>query len=329
MGARRRFVLFGLASAVWLVTAGFDVTPAPAQEFPSRPVKIMVGFPPGGSSDVSARIVAERMSEEWKQPVVVDNRPGAGTTLAAALVAVAPADGYTLLLISPGTHGTSSALYKNLPYDGVKSFSGIGLIATAPFVVVVPASSPLQTMKDLIDRAKANPEQVTYSTGGAGTGPHLVTEVIAMSTGIKLLHVPFRGSAPATTALLAEQVEFSMADASASSYIESGKMRGLAVTTASQSSLFRGIPTVAETVVPGFAYALSVGLAAPAGTPSEVISKINATLNRALSNEDTRRRLNGVGFEAARDTPEEFNALLVSEARKYSKIVNDIGLKLD
>jgi tripartite-type tricarboxylate transporter receptor subunit TctC len=324
----RRQILSALAVSL-AFAGGLFVSPVLAQNFPTKPVRIIVGFPPGGSSDVAARFVAERMSEEWKQPVVVENRPGAGTTVASAFVAAQPADGYTQLLISPGTHGTAVALYKNLTYDGAKAFAGVGLIATAPFVIVVPAASPLRSLQDLIARAKANPEQVTYSTGGAGTGPHLVTEVIAMAAGVKFLHVPFRGSAPATTALLAEQVDFSTADASAVPYIESGKIRGLAVTTASESSLFVGIPTVAATSVPGFSYPLTVGLAVPAGTPAAVVAKINAAMNRALNNPDTRVRLKGVGFEAAPGTPAQFDALLASEQQKYGKIVQDIGLKLD
>lgn len=329
MRSTLRFVLFGLASGIFVVGVAMNGGPVAAQAYPNKPVRIIVGFSPGGSSDVAARLVGEKMSEEWKQPVIIENRTGAGTTIAAAAVAVAPTDGYTLLLMPPGTHGTSAALYKNLHYDPVKSFAGVGLIARAPFVVVVLASSPLRTMKDLIDRAKANPGRVSYSTGGAGTGPHLITEMIAMSTGVKLLHVPFRGSAPATTALLAGQVDFSTADASAIPYIEGGKMRGLAVTTASQSSLFQGIPTVAETVIPGFAYPLTVGLAAPAGTPRAVITKINAVLNAALTEADTGQRLRAVGFEAAPGTPEQFDAIITTEVKRYAKIVDDIGLKLE
>jgi len=184
-------------------------------------------------------------------------------------------------------------------------------------------------MRELIELARSRPGQVSYSSSGTGAGPHLITEIIAQSTGVKFLHVPFKGSAPATTALLAGQVDFSMADASAIPYVESGKMRALAVTTASPSPLFRGVPTVAETAVPGFEYPLMAGLAAPAGTPHDVILKINGALNRALANEEVRRRLNAVGFEAAPITPARFDEFLAVEVRKYQKIVKDIGLKLD
>jgi len=302
---------------------------AAAQTFPAKPVKIIVAFAPGGSSDVSARIVADRMADEWKQPVVVDNKPGAGTTIAAAFVAAAPADGYTLLLLAPGSHATASAVYRNLSYDAVKSFACVGLIGMAPFVVVVASSSSVRTMKELIELARSKPGQVSYSSSGTGAGPHLITEIVAQSTGVKFLHVPFKGSAPATTALLAGQVDFSMADASAIPHLESGKMRGLAVTTASASPLFRGVPTIAEAAVPGFEYPLTVGIAAPAGTPREMILKINGALNRALANEEVRRRLNAVGFEAAPTTADQFDEFLAAEVRKYTRIVKDIGLKLD
>lgn len=330
---RRKTLTYIVAvlGAVWLaMIAGTQAAAqTAAQAFPSRPVRIIVPFPPGGSSDGSARVVAERMSEEWKQPVIIENKAGAGTTIGAAFVATAPPDGYTLLLIGPGTHAASSALYKNLSYDAVKSFAGVGQMASAPFVVVVNSSSKIGSMKELIELARSRPGQVTYSTSGSGAGPHLVTEMIALATGVKLLHVPFKGSAPATLALLGGQVDFSMADTSAMPHIQSGKLRGLAVTTAKPSLLFRGVPTLAEAGIPGVEYLLATGLLAPAGTPREVISKINAAIGRALADEDVQRRLNGLGFEATQKTADEFDAFVASEVAKYTKIVRDIGLKLD
>ena len=301
-----------------------------AEGFPNKAVRIVVGFPPGGSSDVSARIVAEKMSEEWKLPVVIDNKPGAGSTIAAALVAGAPPDGYTLLHVGPGTHAISSVVYSNLGYDAVKSFAGVGQIAVSPFVVVVGASSSVKTMQELLALARSRPGQVSYGSSGSGAGPHLVTEIVASAAGVRFLHVPFKGAAPATAAALAGQVDFSMVDsASAIAHVQSGRLRALAVTTANPSPLYRGVPTVAEAAVPGFAYPSSVGLLAPAGTPREVILRINGALNRALANENVRSRLNGLGFEAAPATAEEFDALLASEVRKYTKVVKDVGLKLD
>ena len=301
-----------------------------AADFPSRTVRFVVGFPPGGSSDVSARLVAEKMSEEWKQPVIVDNKPGAGGTIAAAFVAAAPADGYTLLHVGPGTHAITSVLYKDLTYDALKSFAGVGQIAIAPFVVVVNASSSIKSMKDLLDLAKSRPGQVSYGSTGSGAGPNVVTEIIALAAGVQFLHVPFKGAAPATAAALGGQVDFAMADsASAIAHVQSGKLRALAVTTAQPSPLYHGVPTVAEAAVPGFSYPSSVGFLAPAGTPREVILRINAALGRALANETVRGRLNGLGFDAAPMTPDEFDAFMAGEVRKYTKIVRDLGLKLN
>lgn len=301
-----------------------------AAEFPNRAVRFVVGFPPGGSSDVSARIVAEKMSEEWKQPVIVENKPGAGATIAAAFVAAAPADGYTLLHLGPGTHAITGALYRNLSYDPVKSFTGVGQIATSPFVVVVAANSPFSTMRELLEFARSRAEGVSYGSSGSGAGPHLVTEVVASSAGVKFLHVPFKGAAPATAAAVAGQVNFATVDsASAIAHIKGGRLRALAVTTANRSSLYEGVPTVAESGVSGFAYPSSVGLSAPAGTPPDIVQKINGALNRALANPGVQARLSGLGFDAAPMTPAQFDSFVAAEVPKYAKVVRELGLKLD
>ena len=302
----------------------------PAEAFPSRAVRMVVGFPPGGSSDVSARLVAERMSDEWKQPVIVESKPGAGGTIAAAFVAAAPADGYTLLHVGPGTHAITSALYKDLSYDALTSFAGVGQIAVSPFVIVVGGSSSVKSMKELLELARAKPGAVSYGSSGSGAGPNVVTEMVALSTGVKFLHVPYKGAAPAAAAALAGQVDFAMVDsASAIPHVQSGKLRALAVTTAQPSPLYRDVPTVAQAAVPGFAYPSSVGFLAPAGTPREVIAKINGALGRALANETVRSRLNGLGFDAAPMTPDEFDTFMADEVRKYTRIVKDLGLKLN
>lgn len=314
-----------------IAVAGATALPAFGQDaasYPNRPVKIVVGFPPGGSSDVSARIVAERMSDEWKQPVIVENRPGAAATIAAAFVASSPADGYTVLDLGPGTHAISAATYKGLTYDPLKSFVGVGQIAVSPFVVVVPANSPFKSLKQIIDAAKAKPGEVSYASSGSGGGPNLVTEVIASSSGVKFLHVPYKGAAPAAAAAVTGEVNFATVDsASAIPFVKSGKLRALAVTTAKRSEFFRDAPSVAEAAVPGFAYPSSVGLAAPAGTPREIVLKINAALNRALAQPSVRERLEGLGFEAAPMSADEFNAFLASEVERYTKLARDLGLK--
>jgi tripartite-type tricarboxylate transporter receptor subunit TctC len=311
--------------------AGLAALPALGQDagsYPNRTVKIVVGFPPGGSSDVSARIVAERMSEEWKQPVIVENRPGAASTIAAAYVASSPPDGYTVLHLGPGTHAISAATYKGLTYDPIKSFVGVGQIAVSPFVVVVAANSPYKSLKEIIAAAKAKPGGVSYASSGSGGGPNLVTEVIASSSGVKLLHVPYKGTAPAAAAAVTGEVNFATVDsASAIPFVKSGKLRALAVTTAKRSDFFRDAPTVAEAAVPGFAYPSSVGFAAPAGTPREVVLKFNAALNRALAQPTVRERLEGLGFEPAPMSADGFNTFLAREVEKYTKVAQDLGLK--
>ena len=320
-----------LAGLVVLLLAHAQALAQPAADaFPARAVRMVVGFPPGGSSDVSARLVAERMSEEWKQPVIIENKPGAGGTIAAAFVASAPADGYTLLHVGPGTHAITSALYKDLSYDALSSFSGVGQIAISPFVIVVSGSSSLKSLKELLEVARGKPGAVSYGSSGSGAGPNVVTEIVALSTGVKFLHVPYKGAAPAAAAALAGQVDFAMVDsASAIPHVQSGKLRALAVTTAQPSPLYPDVPTVAQAAVPGFAYPSSVGFLAPAGTPREVIVKINGALGRALANDAVRTRLNGLGFDAAPMTPDEFDAFMANEVRKYTKIVKDLGLKLN
>jgi len=290
-----------MKTVAFLLAALLACASAFAQDdFPSKAVRIVVGFPPGGSTDVSSRIVAEQMAKDWRQPVIVENKPGAASTIAAAFVAAAPADGYTLFNLAPGTHGVTAATYKQLPYDAVKSFAGAGMIATQPFVVVVAADSKTKSMRDLIDAAKARPGQVSYGSTGSGGGPHLVTEVVAHSAGIQLLHVPFKGAAPAAAAAVASQIDFAMVDASAAlPFVAGGKLRALAVSTPKRSDLFAGVPTIAESAVPGFSYPSSVGLAAPAATPRDIVLKINAALNRALAEPAVRERLRAIGLEAA------------------------------
>jgi len=298
------------------------------QTFPSKPVRIIVPFPPGGSADASARIVAEKTSEEWKQAVLVENKPGAGTTIAAAFVAGSPPDGHVLYLTGPISHAVSAALYKNLSYDAVSSFAAVARVATAPFILVVHPSVKANSVQELIALARTRPGALTYASSGSGAAPHLAAEMLASMTGTKFVHVPFKGTAPALVALLGGQVDFQIADVAALPHIRAGKLRALAVTTAGPTVLVPGVPTVAESV-PGFDVPSATGILAPAGTPREVVAKINAAINRALATEDVRRRLNAQGFEPAPATPEEFGAFLASEVRKYARVVQEAGVRLD
>ena len=322
----RRQVLAFLSSGAWGGLVAPEVR-ADTVGFPQRPVRILVGFAAGGSSDSAARILAERLSAEWGQPVIVDNKPGAGATLAAALTAVAPPDGHTLLLIAPGTHAVSSLLYPNLPYDTLKSFTSAGQVAVAPFFVLVNGASSIRTLRDLLEEARANPGKLTYASSGNGAGTHLVAESIATAAGVKTLHIPYNGAAPATLALLSGHVDFAVADMSALPHIESGKLRVLAVTTGKRSALLPNVPTLAEAGLPGVEYTLTVGVVAPAGTPPSVIEKIAAGIAKAVVHEDARRKFAALGYEAAPTSPEAFAALMASDLKKYTVLVQQVGLK--
>jgi len=312
----------------WLALVAAAST-AVAQTFPSRPVKIIVPFPPGGSADAAARIVAEKTSEEWKQPVLVENKPGAGTTIAAAFVAGSAPDGYVLYLTGPISHAVSAALYKNLGYDAVSSFAAVARLASAPFILVVHPSVKANSVRELIELARARPGALTYASSGSGAAPHLAAEMLASMTGTKFVHVPFKGTAPALVALLGGQVDFQIADVAAIPHVRAGKLRALAVTTARPSALVPGVPSIAESGVPGFDVPSATGILAPAGTPREIVARINAAINRALATGDVRQRLNAQGFEAAPATPEEFAAFLASEVRKYARIIQEAGVRID
>ena len=312
----------------WLALVAAAST-AVAQTFPSRPVKIIVPFPPGGSADAAARIVAEKTSEEWKQPVLVENKPGAGTTIAAAFVAGSAPDGYVLYLTGPISHAVSAALYKNPGYDAVSSFAAVARVASAPFILVVHPSVKANSVRELIELARARPGALTYASSGSGAAPHLAAEMLASMTGTKFVHVPFKGTAPALVALLGGQVDFQIADVAAIPHVRAGKLRALAVTTARPSALVPGVPSVAESGVPGFDVPSATGILAPAGTPREVVAKINSAINRALATGEVRQRLNAQGFEPAPATPEEFAAFLASEVRKYARVIQEAGVRID
>ena len=301
-----------------------------AEAFPGRAVRMVVGFPPGGSSDVSARLVAERMSDEWKQPVIVENKPGAGGTIAAALVAAAPADGYTLLHVGPGTHAITSALYKDLSYDALKSFSGIGQIAISPFVIVVSASSNVKSMKELLDLARAKPGVVSYGSSGSGAGPNVVTEIVALSTGVKFLHVPYKGAAPAAAAALAGQVDFAMVDsASAIPHVQSGKLRALALMSAERSPAYPDVPTTREQGLADLEVETWYGMFAPAGTPSAAIQKVNGEINLLLKDSQVRSVLEKQGMTAAGGPPQRLEQLVARELPRWQRVVNAAGIKAD
>lgn len=317
-----------LALAMFMFAAAGVAT---AQDFPNKLVRIIVPYPPGGAAEAQARILAQKLSDIWGQSVIVENKPGAGTTIGAAYVANSPADGYTLYLAGTTSHLPSAILFrKHIKYDALKSFVGVSLIASSPFILTVnPSVLPVKSVKEFIDLAMAKPNSITYASSGNGAGPHLAGVLLQMLTGIKLVHVPFKGSAPATAALLGGQVQAQMADVSVIPQLESGKLRGLAVTSGARSPLIPSLPTLAESGVPGYDVTYLSAILAPAGTPKAVVNQINAAINKAIASPDVRRLFNAQGFEPIGSTPEALDQLLVSEMVKYEKVIKESGMQID
>ena len=311
--------------------ASFAVTSAAeAQPYPTKTVRLVVPFPPGGSLDFAGRLIAQRLTEAWGQPVVVENKPGAGGNIGADLVAKAPPDGYTILLGALSTHAVNPSLYAKMPYDAVKDFAPITLIAVTPNVLVVNASSPVQNVKEFIAYTKANPGKLSFGSGSNGSAGHLAGELYKVETGTDSVHIPYKGGAPATQALLAGDTQFMFDNlANAMAQVKGGKLRALAVTTAKRSSLAPELPTMAEAGLPGFDISTWYGLFAPAGTPAPIVAKWNAEVTKILNTPNIRARFVEDGAEPAPNTPEQFAQFIAAELTKYARIVKVSGAKVD
>jgi tripartite-type tricarboxylate transporter receptor subunit TctC len=303
---------------------------AQSAAYPNRPVKLVIPFPPGGPLDIIGRLIAQKASEDWGQSVVVDNRPGAGGNIGADLVAKAPADGYTILMGALSTHAVNPSLYAKMPYDATKDFAPISLVAITPNVLVVNASLPVSSAKEFIAYAKANSGKLSFGSGSNGSAGHLAGELFKVDTKTDIVHVPYKGGAPATQALLAGDTQFMFDNlANAMPHVKAGKLKALAVTTAERSKLAPDLPTMAEAGLPGFDISTWFGLFAPAGTPKDVIAKWNAEVVKILNSPDMRERLTAQGAESAPTTPEQFAAFIQSEIPKYARIVKISGAKVD
>jgi len=325
MGARsyRCAVLTALIAAV---SAG--AAPAAAQTYPSRPITLVVPFPPGGSATIIARIIADKMSEGLGQQIVIDNRGGAGGSIAARQVAKSAPDGATLLLAFTGTLAVSPLIFANVGYDPRKDFAGIGLIGMAPSVLAVHPSVPARSVADLVGIAKAEPGKIQYGSPGIGTTNHLAGELLAAMTGIKITHIPYKGTGPAITDLLGGHIAMMFAPIPAAhGNVSAGALRALGVTSLKRSSLWPDIPTVAETGLPGFEVVQRSTLLAPAGTPRTIIERLNKELNAVLATDEVRRRLAVEGGEPVPGAPEEYAADIDREEMRWSKLVATIGLK--
>ena len=300
----------------------------PAQSYPERPITLVVPFAPGGSSSTAARSVADKMSETLGQQIVIDNRAGAGGTVATRAVAKAAPDGYTLLVVTSGTVGTSPALYANLGYDARKDLDPIGVIAATPNLLLVHPSFPARTLADLIKVGKQSTTPIQYGSPGVSTLNHLTGELLAQKAGIKLTHVPYKGAGPALNDLLGGHIPvlFS-AIPNAHGHVLAGTVHALALTGATRSPLLPQVPTFAEAGVAGFDVPLRYGLAAPAGTPRAIIEKLNQALNAALASDEVGRRLAVEGAEPQPTTPEQLAAIIDREVTMWSDLVKAAGIK--
>lgn len=322
-----------LPSIYRLVAALFCALLAPAigaQIYPSKPVRIIVPVGAGGATDILSRALAQRLSAFWGQQVVVDNRPGGGSNVGFEVAARAPADGYTLLMAQPA-FTVNVSLYKKLPYHPLTDFSAVTLTATSANVLVVHPSVPVTTLKDLIALARAKPGQLSYSSSGNGTTPHLSGELFKSMAGVNLLHVPYKGAAAAITDLLGGHVDASFVSLSSTlPQIKSRKLKALAVTSAQRSVFMPELATFAESGLRGYDVTGWFGIVAPAGTSKEIVDRLNADFTRALASPDVIQTLSASGLEpVGRNTPEEFTAYLRAEISKWAKVVQTSGAKAD
>jgi tripartite-type tricarboxylate transporter receptor subunit TctC len=325
MAANGRLVIaLGVALA-----AGSLATQGHAQgKYPDRPVKVVVGFSAGGGTDVAARVIAQKLSEAMGQTFVVENRAGASGLIASEQVAKSSPDGYTIMVGSQTTLAVAPALYRKIQIDPVKELTGLAMIGVSPLVAVVSASSPIRTLQDLITEAKAKNGTMNFASGGVGTTPHMAGELLAFSAGIKMVHVPYRGEAPAINDLLGGQIPFMFSNLSVvKGNVEGGKLRAIAVTSSKRVPSLPNVPTVAETF-PGFDAATWFTLVAPAGTPPEAITRINAETKKIVATQDFRDRFDQLGMIPDQDrSPEEINAYIKSEIAKWAKVIKDAGVQ--
>jgi tripartite-type tricarboxylate transporter receptor subunit TctC len=303
---------------------------AAAQDYPNRPITLVVPFPPGGSTSIVARTVSDKMSEVLGQSIVIDNRGGAGGTVGSRAVSKSAPDGYTILLGYTGTLAIGPTLYGNVGYDPRKDFEPIGRIGTAPNTLVVHPSLPVHSVAELIAYGKANPGKLNYGSAGIGTVSHVCGEYFATAAGVTLTHIPYKGTGPAITDLLGGHIPMAFAPIPAThENAQAGKLRMLAVTSAVRSTLLPDVPTIAESALPGFEAVLRYGLVAPPGTPRPMIEKLNAALNAALASPDVRARLAIDGAEPLPGTPAEYAADIDREEAQWSKVVKASGAKAE
>ncbi len=316
----------------WIAAIAFTLTAgaASAQAWPAKPVRMVVPFPAGGSTDIVARLVGDKLGVALKQPVVIDNRAGAGGTTGSDIAAKSPGDGYTLLMATSSTHAIAPSLFPKLSYDPVRDFVPISLLGTATILVVTHPSLPARTVGELIAQAKSRPGQIMFGSTGNGSISHLTAEYFKTAAGIDMQHVPYKGDSPLAVDLVAGRVQVAFGTAVAfNQHVQSGKLHALAVTDARPSPIAPNLPTVASSGLPGFEALQWFGILAPAGTPREVVARLNTEIARILLMPDVIEKFTGLGLAVRGGSPEQFAGFIREEAVKWSKIVKDSGAKVD
>jgi tripartite-type tricarboxylate transporter receptor subunit TctC len=321
-----RFVHQVLGCVVAACVAQF----ACAQNYPSKPIRFYTPYPPGGTTDILARIIGAKMFETWGQPVIVDAKPGAGGNIGTDFVAKSPADGYTILMGASGPLAINASLFRKLPYDPAKDLAPVVLSASVPLVLVTHPSLPVKNVKEFIALMKARPGQFNYASAGPGSPQHLTAEMFKFMAKVEMTHIPYKGSGPAIVDLIGGQIPFAFESMiPILPHVKSEKLRALAVTSAARSPVLPQIPTVAESGVPGFESIAWYGVVAPAGTPKEIIAKLNAEMVRIANLPDIKKQLMEMGSPPVAGTPDQFGALIRSEIPKWAKVVKQANVSLD
>ena len=303
---------------------------ASAQTYPAKPIRIVVPFPPGGTSDILSRTIGEKLTAEWGQQVITDNRPGAAGNIASELVAKSKPDGYTLYVNTVGTHAINPAIYTNLTFDAIRDFTAITNLVNLPSIMLVHPSVPVKNVKELIALAKKRPRDLQYSSAGSGSQPHLTAEMFKTMAGVNLLHVPYKGAAPQMVGLIGGEVALTFATApSGVPLVKNNQARAIAVTSEKRIAALPDVPTVTESGLPGYVAIGWNGLLGPAGIPAPLLERIHGAVAKIVRMPDVRDKLVGLGAEPAISTPDEFSALMKSELAKWSKVVKDSRAKLD
>ncbi len=318
-----------MTKALWIFLATLCALPAAAQNYPSRPIRLVVGFTPGGGVDINARLLAPRLAEYLGQQVLVENKPGAGTNIANEFVAKSPADGYTLL-VNTAALAINMSLYRNLPFDALKDFAPVSVFSESPNVLVTNAKLSVASVKDLVELARKTPGKLNYSSAGVGTTQHLSAELLKLRTNTQIVHIPYKGTAPSLTGLIAGEVDLTFANIPAiQAYVKTGRLRALATTGTKRDPQLPDVPTMKEAGVEGVDVTVWYGVLAPAATPREVVQMIAAAVTRATRDPDTRRRMLEQGADPVGSTPEEFSKLMREEVARWAEVVKVSGARAD